>query len=59
MSLVPASLCLLTTLNTSVGLPSAMVYLGWPAGVVIMTLSWVATLYTLYQMCALHEVKGR
>lgn len=41
------------------GLPSAMVYLGWPAGVVIMTLSWVATLYTLYQMCALHEVKGR
>ena len=24
-----------------------------------MTLSWVATLYTLYQMCALHEVKGR
>ncbi|KAL3153488.1 hypothetical protein ABBQ38_011819 [Trebouxia sp. C0009 RCD-2024] len=41
------------------GLPSAMVYLGWPAGVIIMTLSWVATLYTLYQMCALHEVAGR
>ena len=44
---------------TFTGLPSAMVYLGWPAGVIIMTLSWVATLYTLYQMCALHEVKGR
>ncbi|KAL3142007.1 hypothetical protein ABBQ32_004648 [Trebouxia sp. C0010 RCD-2024] len=41
------------------GLPSAMVYLGWPAGVTIMTLSWIATLYTLYQMCALHEVAGR
>ena len=41
------------------GLPNAMVYLGWPAGVVIMTLSWVATLYTLYQMCAMHEVQGR
>lgn len=42
-----------------IGLPSAMVYLGWPAGVIIMTLSWVATLYTLYQMCAMHEVNGR
>lgn len=56
---VSASLQLLTAFTLSVGLPSAMVYLGWPAGVVIMTLSWVATLYTLYQMCALHEVKGR
>ncbi len=56
---VSASLPLLTAFTLSVGLPSAMVYLGWPAGVVIMTLSWVATLYTLYQMCALHEVKGR
>ena len=35
-----------------------MVFLGWPAGVIIMTLSWVATMYTLYQMCALHEVKA-
>ena len=46
-------------LPTASGLPSAMVYLGWTAGVIIMTLSWIATLYTLYQMCALHEVKGR
>ena len=46
-------------LSTATGLPSAMVYLGWTAGVIIMTLSWIATLYTLYQMCALHEVKGR
>jgi amino acid permease len=40
------------------GLPYAMVYLGWPAGVVIMTLSWVATLYTLWQMCDLHQIEG-
>lgn len=36
-----------------------MVYLGWPAGVTIMVLSWVATLYTLWQMCSLHQVEGR
>ena len=36
-----------------------MVYLGWPAGVTIMILSWVATLYTLWQMCSLHQVQGR
>ncbi|KAK9806916.1 hypothetical protein WJX72_007358 [[Myrmecia] bisecta] len=40
------------------GLPSAMVYLGWGPGVFVMVLSWVVTLYTLWQLCAMHELPG-
>lgn len=37
-------------------LPSAMVYLGWGPGVVVLVLSWVITLYTLWQMVEMHEM---
>eukprot|EP00891_Asterochloris_glomerata_P003664 jgi/Astpho2/3664/Aster-07865 len=40
------------------GLPYAMVFLGWPGGVVVMTLSWVATLYSLWQMVDMHQIAG-
>ncbi|KAK6275972.1 hypothetical protein POUND7_005681, partial [Theobroma cacao] len=38
------------------GLPYAMSELGWGAGTVIMVLSWVITLYTLWQMVEMHEM---
>ncbi|KAK9806840.1 hypothetical protein WJX72_004583 [[Myrmecia] bisecta] len=41
------------------GLPYAMAYLGWGPGVFLMLLSWVVTLYTLWQLCAMHEWKGK
>jgi amino acid permease len=41
------------------GLPNTMVYLGWTAGVIIQVASFVITLYTLWQMCALHQIKGK
>ncbi|XP_028772422.1 lysine histidine transporter 1-like [Neltuma alba] len=37
-------------------LPSAMSHLGWGPGVVILVLSWVITLYTLWQMVEMHEM---
>ncbi|XVF29192.1 hypothetical protein REPUB_Repub15cG0099100 [Reevesia pubescens] len=37
-------------------LPYAMAELGWGPGVTIMVLSWVLTLYTLWQMVELHEM---
>ncbi|KAH7446318.1 hypothetical protein KP509_01G051400 [Ceratopteris richardii] len=37
-------------------LPSAMVYLGWGPGVLMLLLSWVITLYTLWQMVEMHEM---
>ncbi|KAJ7550248.1 hypothetical protein O6H91_07G090400 [Diphasiastrum complanatum] len=41
-------------------LPSAMVFLGWGPGVLVMVLSWVITLYTLWQMVQMHEmVEGK
>uniref|UniRef100_A0A803QL86 Amino acid transporter transmembrane domain-containing protein n=1 Tax=Cannabis sativa TaxID=3483 RepID=A0A803QL86_CANSA len=41
-------------------LPFAMSQLGWGPGVVIMILSWVITLFTLWQMVQMHEmVPGR
>lgn len=40
------------------GLPFAMSYLTWYGGVVIMVLSWVTSLYTLWQLVELHEFKG-
>lgn len=41
------------------GLPSAMSYLGWPAGIVVLVLSWVISLYTLWQLVQMHEMDGR
>ncbi|XVE56636.1 hypothetical protein DITRI_Ditri04bG0026500 [Diplodiscus trichospermus] len=38
------------------GLPYAMAHLGWGPGVVIMLMSWVITLYTLWQMVEMHEM---
>lgn len=37
-------------------LPYAMANLGWGPGVVILILSWVITLYTLWQMVEMHEM---
>lgn len=37
-------------------LPSAMTWLGWGPGVVVLVLSWVITLYTLWQMVEMHEM---
>lgn len=37
-------------------LPSAMTYLGWGPGVAVLVLSWVITLYTLWQMLEMHEM---
>ncbi|KAG0588793.1 hypothetical protein KC19_2G269400 [Ceratodon purpureus] len=41
-------------------LPNAMVYLTWGPGIVMLILSWVITLFTLWQMVEMHEcVPGR
>lgn len=37
-------------------LPSAMASLGWGPGVVVLVLSWIITLYTLWQMVEMHEM---
>ncbi|KAJ4798311.1 Histidine amino acid transporter [Rhynchospora pubera] len=37
------------------GLPFAMSQLGWGPGIAILILSWVLTLYTLWQMVEMHE----
>ncbi|WOH13379.1 hypothetical protein DCAR_0832889 [Daucus carota subsp. sativus] len=36
-------------------LPYAMAHLGWGPGVVFMVLSWIITLYTIWQLIQLHE----
>ncbi|KAJ1391570.1 Amino acid transporter, transmembrane domain [Sesbania bispinosa] len=38
------------------GLPYAMSDLGWGPGVTILILSWIITLYTLWQMVEMHEM---
>ncbi|KAJ7956087.1 lysine histidine transporter 1 [Quillaja saponaria] len=38
------------------GLPFAMSQLGWGPGVTVMVLSWIITLYTLWQMVQMHEM---
>ncbi|XP_058773281.1 lysine histidine transporter 1-like [Vicia villosa] len=38
------------------GLPYAMAYLGWGPGVTLLILSWIITLYTLWQMVEMHEM---
>ncbi|KAL5982876.1 hypothetical protein ACLOJK_016954 [Asimina triloba] len=37
------------------GLPLAMAQLGWIPGILALCISWVVTLYTLWQMVELHE----
>ncbi|XP_010550273.2 PREDICTED: lysine histidine transporter 1-like [Tarenaya hassleriana] len=37
-------------------LPYAMAQLGWGPGVVVLVLSWIITLYTLWQMVEMHEM---
>ncbi|MED6203921.1 Lysine histidine transporter 2 [Stylosanthes scabra] len=37
-------------------LPYAMSHMGWGPGVTVMILSWVITLYTLWQMVQMHEL---
>ncbi|CAM6092623.1 unnamed protein product [Calypogeia fissa] len=39
------------------GLPTTMVYLGWGGGVVVLVMSWVITLFTLWQLVQMHEMK--
>uniref|UniRef100_A0A2N9G846 Amino acid transporter transmembrane domain-containing protein n=1 Tax=Fagus sylvatica TaxID=28930 RepID=A0A2N9G846_FAGSY len=38
------------------GLPYALSELGWGPGVAILVLSWIITLYTLWQMVEMHEM---
>ncbi|CAI8594030.1 unnamed protein product [Vicia faba] len=38
------------------GLPYAMADLGWGPGVTLLILSWIITLYTLWQMVEMHEM---
>ncbi|XP_052197764.1 lysine histidine transporter 1-like [Diospyros lotus] len=38
------------------GLPYAMAELGWGPGVAVLIISWVVTLYTLWQMVEMHEM---
>lgn len=38
------------------GLPSAMIYLEWGWGTVVLVLSWGITLFTLWQMVEMHEM---
>lgn len=38
------------------GLPFAMAELGWGPGVTVMVVSWIITLYTLWQMVEMHEM---
>ncbi|EPS58577.1 lysine histidine transporter 1 [Genlisea aurea] len=37
-------------------LPYAMSHMGWGPGIAVMVLSWVITLYTLWQMVEMHEM---
>ncbi|KAK1318847.1 Lysine histidine transporter 1 [Acorus calamus] len=38
------------------GLPYAMSELGWGPGIAVLILSWIITLYTLWQMVQMHEM---
>ncbi|XP_043813513.1 lysine histidine transporter 1 isoform X2 [Manihot esculenta] len=38
------------------GLPYAMSQLGWGPGAAVLVLSWIITLYTLWQMVEMHEM---
>ncbi|MED6118905.1 Lysine histidine transporter 2 [Stylosanthes scabra] len=36
-------------------LPYAMAHMGWGPGIIVLILSWIITLYTLWQMVEMHE----
>ncbi|KAL2529082.1 Lysine histidine transporter-like 2 [Forsythia ovata] len=38
------------------GFPYAMAELGWGPGVTVLVISWIVTLYTLWQMVEMHEM---
>ncbi|XP_051143977.1 lysine histidine transporter 1-like isoform X2 [Andrographis paniculata] len=38
------------------GLPYAMAELGWGPGIAILVVSWIVTLYSLWQMVEMHEI---
>uniref|UniRef100_A0A2N9FJF8 Amino acid transporter transmembrane domain-containing protein n=1 Tax=Fagus sylvatica TaxID=28930 RepID=A0A2N9FJF8_FAGSY len=38
------------------GLPYAMSQLGWGPGIAVLVMSWMITLYTLWQMVEMHEI---
>ncbi|KAL0395759.1 UNVERIFIED_CONTAM: Lysine histidine transporter 1 [Sesamum calycinum] len=38
------------------GLPYAMAELGWGPGVAVLVISWIVTLYSLWQMVEMHEI---
>ena len=40
-------------------MPCLQVYLQWPAGITLMLVAWIATIYGLWQLIELHEIKGR
>lgn len=37
-------------------LPFAMAHLGWGPGITVLIISWIITLYTLWQMVEMHEI---
>ncbi|KAH6800966.1 lysine histidine transporter 1, partial [Perilla frutescens var. hirtella] len=39
------------------GLPYAMAQLGWGPGITMLVLSWIVTLYSLWQMVEMHEME--
>lgn len=41
------------------GLPFAMSLLGWPAGILVLVLGYVVTLYNSYLIAKLHETGGK
>lgn len=40
------------------GLPLSMANLTWAGGTIILLLSWITSLYTLWQLCGMHEMDG-
>ncbi|KAG0492847.1 hypothetical protein HPP92_006245 [Vanilla planifolia] len=40
-------------------LPYAMSHLGWGPGIAVLILSWIITLYTLWQMVEMHEIPDK
>ncbi|KAL3829516.1 hypothetical protein ACJIZ3_018318 [Penstemon smallii] len=41
------------------GFPHAMSALGWGPGITVLFLSWIITLFTLWQMVEMHEMDGK
>ncbi|KAL3139320.1 hypothetical protein ABBQ38_003657 [Trebouxia sp. C0009 RCD-2024] len=41
------------------GLPYAMALLGWTGGVIVLVLAYLISVWTLWQLCYMHEIDGR